>query len=90
MWQDYVISVVGLSFGFLLIPQIVSSMKGKHVNPWSSGLTAVGLLILAYCFKSLGLHLAAIANCITAAAWTTLFLLSSLEKSEKDLDTKED
>ena len=76
MWQDYTISIVALSFAFMLIPQLLSSMKGQHVNKWSSGLTALGLFILVVCFMSMGMFFSAIANIFTFSMWLAIFGLA--------------
>lgn len=82
MWQDYVISVVGCMFAFMLIPQLVSSWRGSHVNRWSSGLTTLGLVVLVYCFFSMGLGLSGLANLLTASAWFFIYILSFLRRND--------
>lgn len=84
MWQDYVISGIGLAFGFMLIPQIGSSWYGRHVNRWSAGLTASGLLVMGVCFWTLGLWLSALAEVITASSWTVLFILATCARRRED------
>ena len=79
MWQDYVISIIGVSFAFMLIPQLSWSLKGRHVNKWSSGLTALGLYILSGTLLTLGLYLACLGNLASALMWTTIFFLSIIK-----------
>ena len=33
MWQDIVIALVGLSFGFMLLPQLRDVIHGKYIIP---------------------------------------------------------
>ena len=80
MWQDYVISVVGFMFAFMLIPQFISSWRGSHVNRWSSGLTTLGLLILMGCFISMKMYFACAANLMTGAAWFFIFILAFVRR----------
>ena len=81
MWQDYIISIVGFSFAFMLIPQVKSSLKGQHVNKWSSGLTALGLFVLMICFASMDMWLSPIANFMTGSMWALIFVLAWIEKT---------
>ena len=76
MWQDYVISVVGFMFAFMLIPQFISSWRGSHVNKWTSGLTTLGLFVLVGCFISMRMYFASWANLMTAIAWLIIFVLA--------------
>lgn len=73
MWQDYAIAVIGFLFAVMLLPQIGSSFRGRHVNPWSSGLTSLGLFSLSLIMLTLGLPLAATANGLTGLAWALIF-----------------
>lgn len=77
-WQDKVIMVVNFLMGFMLIPMLVDSLNGITVNPISSGLTMVGLYILAYCFWTLKLKLSFIALIFSATMWLSLFVLAVL------------
>jgi hypothetical protein len=81
MWQDYVISIVNLSFSFMLIPQLISSCNGHHVNMWTSGLTTIGLLILLFCFATLDLSLSVISTGFCAGMWLIIFTLAWIEKT---------
>ncbi len=84
MWQDYVISVVGLLFGFMMFPQIRDSLKGKTVNAVSAGLTVGGLFVLGFTFASLGLWLSVGAEFFSGATWLVLFVLSVKENRKKE------
>lgn len=74
-WQDKIIMIIGILFGFMLIPMVIDSLNGNLVNPISSGLTATGAYILAYCFYTLDLKLSTISSLFTGFVWTLLFIL---------------
>ncbi len=85
MWQDYVISIFGFLFGFMLILMIRDSMKGRTVNVYSAGLTAFGLYVISFCFFTLNFWISHISNMFCATMWLILFYLSVVEKlSKKD------
>jgi hypothetical protein len=74
-WQDKVIMVVGFGFGFMLIPMLIDSINGYTVNLVSSGLTALGLYTMSYCFFTLDMKLAMLSNMFSATMWAILFIL---------------
>ena len=79
-WQDKVISVVGFGFGFMMIPQIMDSLNGiSYVNPWSAGLTTLGLLTLAVCFYTLKMKISFLAECFVSFTWFITWLLSFMQ-----------
>ena len=47
MWQDFLIALVGLSFGLMLFPQLRDVIHGKSVNIYTAGLTTVGLYVFS-------------------------------------------
>ncbi len=77
-WQDKVISVVGCTFGFMLIPMIIDSLNGFTVNLVSAGLTMLGLYVMAFTFWTLRLKLSTLANLFSGTMWAVLFILSIL------------
>ena len=80
MWQDIVIALVGLSFGFMLLPQLRDAIHGKSVNVYTAGLTTVGLYILAITFVTLNMWITAFAELFSGTIWLLLFLLSVRNK----------
>ena len=60
---------------YALIPQVIYGFKKKRrlVTLQTSGLSALGLLILNISFLSLGLPLALITNAIAMLLWIILF-----------------
>jgi hypothetical protein len=79
MWQDYVIGIVGFGFSFMLIPQIIASMKGNHVNRATSLMTSIGLLTMSIVMITLDLWISAIANFCSATVWGSLFVISTFK-----------
>ncbi len=80
MWQDIVIAVVGLSFGFMLFPQLRDVIHGKSVNVYTAGLTTAGLYILAITFFTLEVLITVIAEIFSGTVWLLLFLFSIKNK----------
>jgi hypothetical protein len=80
MWQDTVIALVGLSFGFMLLPQVRDCIRGKSVNVYTAGLTTVGLYILAITFFTLDMWITVIAEIFSGSVWLLLFLFSVINK----------
>ena len=86
-WQDIVIAIVGLMFGFILFPQLKDVWNGKTIlNLYSAGLTTVGLFILALTFLTMNLYLSFIADFFSAGVWFMLFILSfkNIKKKRKN------
>jgi len=75
MWQDYIISIVGFLFGFMLFPQIRDAWHGRAMNGWTSGLTTVGLIVLAICFGSLELWISFAGEVFVASCWALVWFL---------------
>jgi hypothetical protein len=80
MWQDMVIAVVGLSFGFMLLPQLRDVIHGKSVNVYTAGLTTVGLYILAITFFTMNMWITVFAEIFSGTIWLLLFLFSVRNK----------
>ena len=74
-WQDYVISIVSFSFGFMLLPMMYDAINGYDVNLISSGLTMVGIYVLAYTFWTLDLKKSFISQAFTGTVWLAIFIL---------------
>jgi len=80
MWQDIVVALVGLSFGFMLLPQLRDVIHGKSVNVYTAGLTTVGLYILAITFFTMDMWITVIAEIFSGTVWFLLFLFSVINK----------
>lgn len=80
LWQDLVIALVGLSFGFMLLPQLKDVIRGKTLNVSTAGLTTIGLYILAVTFYTLELWITVFAELFSATVWFLLFFFSMKNK----------
>jgi len=85
LWQDIVIAVVSLLFGFILIPQLKDMWRDKSIlNIYTAGLTTIGLFILAITFYTLNLWISVVAETFSAIIWLLLFILSFKNKKKKN------
>jgi len=83
LWQDIVIAVVSLLFGFILIPQLKDMWRDKSIlNIYTAGLTTIGLFILAITFFTLNLWISVVAETFSAIIWLFLFILSFKNKKK--------
>ena len=80
MWQDFLIALVGLSFGLMLFPQLRDVIHGKSVNIYTARLTTVGLYILALTFFTLEMWVTVIAEMFAGTVWFLLFFFSIINK----------
>ncbi len=77
MWQDTVLLICSLVFGFLLIPQMRFMYKTKlGMNLLSCTTTFAFLIILSYTYAMLSLPLAVLGGVINAGAWAIITALS--------------
>ena len=77
IWQDYVIAVVSVLFGFILIPQLKDVWKsGQTLNLFTASLTTVGLYILGLTFFTLEMWISFGAELFSGTIWLLLFVLS--------------
>jgi len=77
IWQDLVIAIVSLMFGFILIPQLKDVYKGKTtLNIYSAGFTTVGLYILTITFFTMSFWISMIADLFSGTIWLLLFVFS--------------
>ena len=83
MWQDYVIAIVSVLFGFILLPQFRDVLKGETVlNVTTAGLTTVGLYILAITFFTLEMWVSVSAEIFSGTVWLFLFIFSFRNKKK--------
>ena len=78
MWQDYVISIIGFAFGFMLFPQIRDAWNGKHMNRWSSGFTTAGMFVLTICFGTMEMWISFAGEFFVTICWFSIWFLSYL------------
>jgi len=83
LWQDIIIALVSLLFGFILLPQLKDVWSGKTIlNSFTAALTTVGLFILAATFFTLNLWISVAAETFSGVIWLLLFILSSRNKKK--------
>ena len=83
MWQDYVIAIVSVLFGFILLPQLKDVWHGKTtLNLFTAGLTTIGLYVLAITFFTLNLWVSVAAEIFSGTVWLLLFLFSVINKKK--------
>jgi len=77
IWQDMVISTIGILFGVLLLPQLKDCIKEDlSLNLFSSSLTSVGLYIQSYTFFTLKLYLSTFSTAFAGTVWALIFFFS--------------
>tara|TARA_Y100000296_G_scaffold81603_1_gene109153 strand:+ start:729 stop:980 length:252 start_codon:yes stop_codon:yes gene_type:complete len=74
-WQDIVITITIIAFGYALIPQVYQGFKQKKgfINLQTSGITALGMYVITFVYFTLKLYFSTIVVFITAVFWTILF-----------------
>ena len=79
VWQDPVITIINLMFGFMLIPQLKSVIKdGHYLNLYSCLFTFIGLAIMNILMATLELWLSALPIC--TVMWGLLLYFSLRNK----------
>lgn len=77
MWQDLVLSVVGLLFTVMLIPQLNDAIRGKVVlNFWTCLVTGMGCIVIGCVDITLNLPLAMVVSISTGTMWLALMYYS--------------
>ncbi len=79
-WQDIVIAVVGLLFGFILLPLLRDVWRGDSTNIYTAGLTTIGLYVLAATFFTMRYWLSFTADLFSGTIWFLLFIFSISHK----------
>jgi hypothetical protein len=84
IWQDVVIAIVSILFGFILLPQFRDLLNGKfYINLYTAGLTTVGLYILAATFITLEFWISFIADIFSGSIWLLMFIFSVKNKRKR-------
>jgi len=76
MWQDILITIVNIIFGYALIPQVIKGFKDKkpHIAFQTGLLNTIGMYIMAFAFFSLNLTFSWIIGFFNATMWLILFI----------------
>lgn len=70
MWQDVVMSIVGLVFALVMIPQLIDCYKKKcKMNSISCSITIAGLIVMGICMFTLNAYYTAVVEMIAASVW---------------------
>jgi hypothetical protein len=86
MLQDYIIAFVSVLFGFILLPQLKDTWRGKTIlNLYTASLTTIGLYILGITFYTLHMWVSFGAEFFSGTVWFLLFLFSFRNKTKKVL-----
>ena len=77
MWQDLVMSIVGLIFAVVMIPQLIDCYKRKcKMNSISCCITIAGLITMGVCMFTLEAYYTAIVEIIAAGVWSLCWYFS--------------
>lgn len=76
VWQDIVIAIASVLFGYSLLWQVYCGFKQKKgfISLQSSFLTAIGLYALAVAYMSLNLILSTVIGIFNGTLWLILFI----------------
>lgn len=75
LWQDFVLAIVNLVFGYALIPQVYEGFKKRKglVNLQTSFLTSICMYTVAIVVLTLHLYFTAAIDIIIGTFWVILF-----------------
>lgn len=86
MWQDLVLSVVGLLFTIMLIPQLNDATRGKAVlNFWTCLVTGAGCVVIGCVDITLNLPLAMVVSISTGIMWLALMYYSEENRKKEKI-----
>lgn len=76
LWQDYLLTIINITFSLALFPQVISGFKEKKgfINYATSIPTFIGLYIICFVYLTLNLYLSAGICLITGTLWFLLFI----------------
>ncbi len=76
VWQDVVITIIIILFGYALIPQIIQGFRDKKqgINVQTSFIPFAGMYVMTPIYLTLDLTFSAITVFITGTLWLTILL----------------
>jgi len=76
IWQDIVISIANILFGYSLVYQVYLGFKERKgfLAIQTSSLTTIGLYALAFSFYTLGLFISSVVSFFNGTMWFLLLL----------------
>ena len=81
MWQDLVLSSVGIVFTLALIPQLRDIYNKQCKMNWiTCSITSIGCFVIAYTDYSLNLYISTIVSVITAIVWGLMMIYPLIRK----------
>ena len=83
MWQDLVITIIGIILNLAMLHQITRGFKLKRKMMASSTalITTIGVLIVGYVFFTLNLYFSALLQIVGGTLWAILFIQSKIYKN---------
>lgn len=83
IWQDVIIAIANILFGYSLIYQVHHGFKIKKglITLQTSFLTTIGLYTLAVVYFSLNLYLSALISLFNGTMWLLLFIQRIIYKA---------
>lgn len=84
IWQDVVIMAANIAFAYSLVYQVVHGFRNKKgtLTLMASGLTAIGLYVMAFAFFTLELYLSTLMAALNGTLWLALFVQSLIYKKK--------
>jgi hypothetical protein len=77
MWQDIILSIIGVVFTIVLIPQLKDVIKNKcKMNIFTCILTSSGCFLISYVDFSLNLPISSIVSATTGIIWGLMLYYS--------------
>jgi len=83
MWQDWIFAVGGLVFASTLLPTIRDPRS--EVPRLTSATTGLMLLVFGWAHFTIDLHMAALANGITSAAWAFIYAYRPIRELREEV-----
>ena len=82
IWQDIVIAIANILFGYSLAYQVFIGFKHKkgYLALQASFFTTIGLYAISFCFYTLGLTFSTIVSSFNGTMWLILFIQKMLYK----------
>jgi len=83
VWQDLVLTIANIIFGYALIPQIYKGFKDKkgYINFQTALLSTIGLYAVTIVYFSLELKFSTIIGGFNATMWLLLLIQTIIYKN---------
>jgi hypothetical protein len=84
IWQDVVIMAANIVFAYSLVYQVIHGFRNKKgtLTLMASGLTSIGLYVMAFAFLTLGLYLSAMMAAVNGTLWLALFIQARIYRKK--------